>query len=156
MHKCGRPPLVFKSSAPLGDDYELNVALPAVAHTSAINPTELNTVLRTLKAGSVSPRSAKYAKEALEPIAADFANASMAAACEQEAALTEKEGQKGYAAFDGGWDASRSGDCCTGTWISGRTGMMCGLGHARLSEAGATSSQCLEKRAGCPCRSSRR
>jgi hypothetical protein len=110
-----------------------------------LHPCAQPAALPLHRLGQLSTRDHYASKAELEQPLARAAEASMAAAWEQE----QRQGvpqREGCTIVDAGWDHGRNGSTAVMPVMSVSTGRILELELARRSDPGANSSQCLEKR----------
>ena len=135
---CKLPPLL--TSAPLhGDDYELNSKLNCAIVTCAISFARVAPLLALLGMAALETTDHYTFKAELEPILADMAEHSMAAAHTENVAA----GTTDYVTVDGGYTAPRNAKGCTMAAHAPDTRIVA-IAHKRLTDAGATTSKGLE------------
>ncbi len=135
---CKLPPLL--TSAPLhGDDYELNSKLNCAIVTCAISFARVAPLLALLGMAALETTDHYTFKAELEPILADMAEHSMAAAHAENVAA----GATDYVTVDGGYTAPRNAKGCTMAAHAADTRIVA-VAHKRLTDAGATTSKGLE------------
>ena len=162
---CVRLKALETSTTMHGDDYQLNTQLNYAITTCALSFRRVVPALELLGLRAVSttdhfnfkvtPRSytcpspptshqtaplpALSVQAEIEPILADHAERSMAAAHEDNCV----RGDTDFISFDGGYTAPRNAHGCTGA-AHGPNGKIVDVEHKRLTDEGATSSQSLE------------
>ena len=128
------------------DDNKINETLAVLSQTVPVTPGRLNDLLRNCGMGTLENGNITTTKAELEPLLADEAQASKAAALERDIKLNAAAGEVEPAlATDTAWDHGRLGSNSTTLFIGEKSGCVIHEETVLRADPDIKSSQVMEK-----------